>query len=597
MFSTKMGSVKGANIQTLQEIASSELRDLLRELEGPKDLFIDEELMTPLNHIAGATLIRQMGVAKMFKLGSINPENAVQENRVFLAHSEMVNAKFVADHVREDMKARRKRRYLLICVPRKTSLMEMVLEQEGVHGRVQVCEWALELIPFDTDVMSMERPRFHSRVFVEGDQTWLHDVASSLISLQMLFGTIPTVYGVGKYSKMVAEMVEFMTEGEPPVVPSEGRKIDALILMDRSCDYVTPLCSQVTYQGILDDVFKIKSGFLDLEPSVTGKDGPVKLLLNSAADSVFADIRDMHFVSVFGKLQKKAKELQSSYSRGKSSESVQEMKKFVQELGGLKKQHQSLAIYIAACEAINNFKTSQNFEQTLRIEHLLLENLEEKTCLDLIEELIHRQGSLIVPLRLLCLYSQTENGIRPKTLQSLRHQFLQTHGYHHLSTFYNLKRAGLLVEQGDQKGSYHALRRRLQLVPKGGDQYDLQNPIDMAYVFGGAYSPISCRLVEEVLRHGGWLGLEEVTRHVPEEPFARAFIQSARANTSRGLPTAVSLGGLPKVTLIYFIGGCSYSEVSALRFLAHQLGVTFYIATTHFVNFESLVESAIEKDK
>ena len=595
MASAERGSSREAKIQTLQDIAAKELRELLRQLAGPKDLFIDEELMTPLNHIAGASFIKQMGVVKMFKLEGVNPGNATQDNRVFLVQSEMANAKLVADHLRVDAKERKRRKYLVICVPRKTRLFEMVLEQEGMYGRVEILEWALELIPLDTDVMSMERPRFHSRVFVDGDQTWLHDVASSLVTFQTLFGAIPTIYGVGKYSKMVAEMVEFMTEDGVHSISSEGRKIDALVMLDRSCDYVTPLCSQVTYQGVLDDVFKIKSGFLDLDPEVTGKDTPVKLLLNSDSDSVFAEIRDMHFVGVFSKLRQTAKELQSSYTRGKSSESVQEMKKFVQELGGLKQQHRSLAIHIAACEAITNYKTSQNFELILRTEHLLLENVEEKLCVEHIEELIHMQGSLIVPLRLLCLYSQTETGIKPRTLQSLRHQFLQAHGYHHLNTFYNLQRSGILLEQkqADQKRSYSALRRKLQLVPKAGDQYDLQNPTDMAYVFSGAYTPISCRLVEEVLRHGGWLGLEEVTRHIPEQPFAQVRSQSAWPNPARG--SSPSPSSLPRATLIYFIGGCSYSEVSALRFLARRLGVTFYIATTHFVNNKSLVDSAIEK--
>ena len=35
-------------------------------------------------------------------------------------------------------------------------------------------------------------------------------------------------------------------------------------------------------------------------------------------------------------------------------------------------------------------------------------------------------------------------------------------------------------------------------MPKDGDKIDLKNPQEMAYVFSGAYTPISCRLVEQV---------------------------------------------------------------------------------------------------
>ena len=33
-----------------------------------------------------------------------------------------------------------------------------------------------------------------------------------------------------------------------------------LCTYDADCDYVTPLCSQVTYEGLLDDTFGINSG-------------------------------------------------------------------------------------------------------------------------------------------------------------------------------------------------------------------------------------------------------------------------------------------------------------------------------------------------
>jgi len=39
------------------------------------------------------------------------------------------------------------------------------------------------------------------------------------------------------------------------------------IVCDTDCDYVTPLCSQVTYEGLLDDMFGINSGMC-LAPSI-----------------------------------------------------------------------------------------------------------------------------------------------------------------------------------------------------------------------------------------------------------------------------------------------------------------------------------------
>lgn len=35
-------------------------------------------------------------------------------------------------------------------------------------------------------------------------------------------------------------------------------------------------------------------------------------------------------------------------------------------------------------------------------------------------------------------------------------------------------------------------------VPKSDEEYDLRVPRDMAYIFSGAYVPLSCRLIEQV---------------------------------------------------------------------------------------------------
>ena len=51
-----------------------------------------------------------------------------------------------------------------------------------------------------------------------------------------------------------------------------------------------------------------------------------------------------------------------------------------------------------------------------------------------------------ISLRLLCLLSTTYSGIPTKEFNDLKRQFLHTYGYHHILTFFNLSRVGLLIE-------------------------------------------------------------------------------------------------------------------------------------------------------
>lgn len=59
-----------------------------------------------------------------------------------------------------------------------------------------------------------------------------------------------------------------------------GRGIDTLILLDRAVDMVTPCCTQLTYEGLIDEVFGIVNGAVQLDPGANRE--PCTLLRVSA---------------------------------------------------------------------------------------------------------------------------------------------------------------------------------------------------------------------------------------------------------------------------------------------------------------------------
>ena len=58
---------------------------------------------------------------------------------------------------REDQKGGFRKEYHIIFVPRKSLLCEKKLKEAGVHGSLtNIEEFSLTLIPFDSDLLSME---------------------------------------------------------------------------------------------------------------------------------------------------------------------------------------------------------------------------------------------------------------------------------------------------------------------------------------------------------------------------------------------------------------------------------------------------------
>ncbi|XP_068881761.1 vacuolar protein sorting-associated protein 33B isoform X2 [Aphelocoma coerulescens] len=559
----------------LKRLARDQLVYLLEQLPGKKDLFIEADLMSPLDRIANVSILKQHDVDKLYKVET-RPAPGASDQFCFLVRPRVRTMRFIAD--------------------------------------VTCDEWSFYLLPLDEDIISMELPEFFRDYFLEGDHRWINPVARALQLLNSLYGPFGKTYGIGRCAKMSYELwrdLEEESESE-----GQGRKpeIGHVFLMDRDTDYVTALCSQVVYEGLVDDTFRIKCGSVDFGPEVTSSDKSIKVLLNSQ-DKVFSQIRNEHFSSVFGFLSQKSRNLQAQYDRRRGMD-IKQMKDFVsQELKGLKQEHRLLSLHIGACESIMKKKTKQDFQETIKAEHSLLEGFDVRESTSFIEEHIDRQVSPIESLRLMCLLSITENGLIPKDYRSLKTQYLQSYGPEHLLTFHNLKRIGLLTEQSAgetltaveskvsklvtdraagkitdafnslaRKSNFRAISKKLGLIPRLDGEYDLKMPRDMAYVFGGAYVPLSCKIIEQVLERRGWQGLEEVVRLLNGNEFcvSDSAVEDNPAWESQ------------RVVLAVFLGGCTFSEIAALRFLGKERGCKFIFLTTAITNSARMMEAMIE---
>eukprot|EP00075_Anas_platyrhynchos_P033207 XP_027322460.1 vacuolar protein sorting-associated protein 33B isoform X1 [Anas platyrhynchos] len=621
----------------LKRLARDQLIYLLEQLPGRKDLFIEADLMSPLDRIANVSILKQHEVDKLYKVES-RPALSTSDQLCFLVRPRVKTMKYIADIVNADKMSGRSRKYKIIFSPQKFYACEMVLEEEGVFGDVTCDEWSFYLLPLDEDIISMELPEFFRDYFLEGDHRWINSVARALQLLNSLYGPFGRAYGIGRCAKMCYELwrdLEEESEGD-----SQGRnpEIGNIFFMDRDTDYVTALCSQMVYEGLVDDTFRIKCGSVDFGPEVTSSDKSVKVLLN-AQDKVFSQIRNEHFSSVFGFLSQKSRNLQAQYDRRRGMD-IKQMKNFVsQELKGLKQEHRLLSLHIGACESIMKKKTKQDFQEMIKAEHSLLEGFDIRESTSFIEEHIDRQVSPIESLRLMCLLSITENGLNPKDYRSLKTQYLQSYGPEHLLTFHNLKRIGLLTEQAAgetltavesrvsklvtdraagkitdafnslaRKSNFRAISKKLGLIPRLDGEYDLKVPRDMAYVFSGAYTPLSCKLMEQVLERRGWQGLEEVLRLLGGPEFSRQVGQGLGGvcwgGGGAGTPLApcVAGGGAEagpgraggRTVLAVFLGGCTCSEMAALRFLGRDRGCRFIFLTTAVTSSGRLLEAMAE---
>nr|CAD7412450.1 unnamed protein product [Timema poppensis] len=534
------------------------------------------------------------GVEKLFKMES-SGVRCLSSQWVYIILTDLITVKRVSDQINAELSANRRNSYHLILVPCNIMSTQQLLEEEGVYGEVTIHTFSWELHRLDLNVLSLELPNLFKMIFLDGDTSFLPIVAHSLWSLQLLFGKIPLLLAQGRFATQVQNMIDIMLEelGTPDNVSTE---IGCMLLVDRDLDYATTLLTPVTYSGLLDEVFGISGGTVELDDRVTGGNGPVTYRLSST-DGIYDEIKNKHFSDVYSFLSGKTKELQQEFERSRKM-ALQEIKHYVStQLQKVTTVKRSLSYHIGACEVIVG-EMGHRFEDLHKVEQSMLEGRHRRDNCNYVEECMVTSGK-ITSLRLLSLMSLTQDGLSQDEATSLKTQFLHAYGYEHLVAFQNLEKLGLFTQQGSgllasetagkladrvaqvvslpKRGVFQVTAHKLKLYPNVSESYDLKNPKDMAYVFSGSYIPAVCQLVHLLIKQEQ--SIEEILKLIPSPSKWNGNSKTAEV--------------APRTFLVYFIGGITYAEIAAFQLLEKITGGRILVAGTSIIGGNTLIESIL----
>lgn len=596
----------GLDVEILRRLSCNRLVRVLEDAPGAKDLIIDGDLMKMLDRIAGATLLRSHGVEKMYRLERLPPP-VQSAQRVYVVRPALITLKYVADHVHSDKLSHPDIHFHIVVVPRLVSWVTSLLEEEGLYGVVMLHEFTPDFIPLDDDLLSLEMTHFFRDAFLEGDFSGCVSVARAINTLQGLYGRIPNVLAHGRASKAVINALEILTEQNSPKKMHQTPEIGHLFIFDRDADYVTPLLTQLTYEGALDEHFGIQAGVVDFPAEVMGEDTSRKIPLNSK-DTIYDNIRNRHFAGVSSYLITRAREVKAKRDQAQTMTPGQ-MRDFVaNELRTLQALQTTLGVHLKACESITK-SMRLDFETQLETEYGLVTGArnQEKAKVFL-KDCLARMLSLTSNLRLLCLYSLTQNGLSRREYEKITSEVLTAHGHKHLVTLHNLRQLGILavsdtaiVTAGGsggnaplqdrlaqvtsllpKKGSgWRAAARRLHLIPDDDVQIDIHNPTHMSYVFNGAYTPAIPKVVGDALSGQGSQSLSDNLKVLP-------------GSTVICTPPPGSPNG-PRVALVVVLGGLTFTEVAAFRLLALTSSTRIILATTNTTTGKQLISSVVQE--
>ena len=516
---------------------------------------------------------------------------------------------------------------------------------------VTVHSLSLDLFPMESDVYSMEFPDAFRELHLEGTpSTIITYVARSLLKLQDIVGTIPRIQSYGVASEQVvrkaldikveeyyASDLSYSGGGDAGMEVPPSETVAALIIFDRKIDMVTPLVTPLTYEGLLDDVVGIENGYMNVNVDIvnppdenkdegtdhktmeskddlkreSAKSKMVTLAMNET-DTMFSEIRNQHVEQFGSYLQQQAKSMQAQQNdfkaTGKQKE-LSELHQFVKQLPHMKQKFQYLTTHIHLAELIKYTTEQAMFRERWQMERTMLEG---DTCYDELDDLVAMSYPLYRFLRLLCLQSICKNGINASRYDSIRKDFVQTYGYEFVALLVNLEKAGLLRRKEaflgiDKASAFSKVKDLLVLI---NAEVDTVNPDDISYVSSG-YAPLTVRLLQSAVT--GWKnGRDDILREIPGR-FIDIMPSSPPEDLSATMLKPVHTGGTygslalsssstisrtsrtKPVLIVVYLGGVTYMELTAMRFLSKRPNFPYHIicCTTSILNGNTFLQSLV----
>lgn len=146
-----------------------------------------------------------------------------------------------------------------------------------------------------------------------------------------------------------------------------------------------------------------------------------------------------------------------------------------------------------------------------------------------------------------------------------------------MNTLLNLEEMLLFMKKNSRyKYNWTRIMREFLII---NEETQLKNPIDYSYVYNG-YSPLSVKIIDYCMSEKGFYNMDSKLKYVTTKmkyPHNEKELFERKSTSS----------GRKKVILVFYVGGITFSEISAIRFLNKlHPDKLFVVATTQIINYK-----------
>ena len=485
-----------------------------------------------------------------------------------------------------------------IFFPKETPEIIEKLIKEELLDTFQIYNFNIDIEPLDADLYCLESDESFREIYIDKNYDSISKLAEVVLKFEAAFGKIQSKYIKGDMAKIFNDYLT-LKEAEHKLKTNE--QILGMIVLDRSIDFITPLLSNYTYEGMIDEYLGINKGNITVKRSFTKSilkpdyrkkkpDDNIEYPLTSDVNGFFSDLRCMHYITATNYISSINDKYVAKFDKNKEVRTTDQM---VETFSSFK-DFKSIESYLN--DNTNFLKLLYNEvknidDANIRQHKLALINGDNKKVETYYNDYISEKKDLYKILNVIILQSLIQNGIENYFL--LKREIMNIYGYQQIFLFRNLEFLNLVKEKENItlqklfKSRFQQINENLNLINRN---FKLRETNDLSYIVEG-YCPLTLKLIEKA-GEGGWSEIRETLNLIPGKT-SIPFNEKEVANPTENINTI----------FVVFLGGITYAEIEGIRYLnrkykeiydksndENKTRKQFIIITTQILNSKKLYD-------
>ena len=438
----------------------------------------------------------------------------------------------------------------------------------------------IDIYPLDYDLMSLELNDCLKDLYIDKDYNCLGTLCKSILKFESVFGKIENKYYKGENAYKLNNLVK---KEEENYIFDNDTNFLCSIFFDRNIDFITPLCTVNTYEGLLNEYFGINFNSMNIETKLLiSKDKKEVTTIDlSNRNKFYSMIKDYNFIRLNLFLHRRIRYYKNLITEGKKETDISKISENLKKIQKIKKDKNALDDNIIISNIISEKINAPIYKFYLRNEQSILSLSQSEKLNDFYEsEMAKKNYDYYFILKLFCLESLIQNGIK-KNYEHLKRDFLTTYGFENIVLWNNLEKLKILKKSEKSNFNFEKLTKYLKLII---ENINLLEADDASYAYNG-YCPITIRIIEKGIKVG-FSKLKSLIDMLPGESYFGKSDQEILSVKEK------------KFILLVYIGGITYGEIAAIRYLNETMQFfKFIILTTGIISTKKFFQSLSLKNE